>query len=69
MYDQTPVELSSVICATGQFGAGPWLGKAIGKSPGAHCDGSSPADEVVVVFAAFEKNHSPRTWTVVAEGS
>ena len=60
---------SSVICATGQFGAGPWLGKAMGKSPGDHCVGSSPSDDVVVVLAALEKNHSPRTWTVVAEGS
>ena len=69
VYDQTPVALSSVICATGQFGAGPWLGLAIGKSPGCHCDGSSPCDVDVLVSAGFEKNHSPRIWTVVAVGS
>ena len=69
VYDHTPVEGSSVICATGQFGAGPWLGYAIGKSPGVHCDGSSPCDDIVDVFAAFEKNHSPRICTVVADGS
>ena len=69
MYDQTPVDGFSVICATGQFGAGPRFGNAIGKSPGAHCDGSSPRDDVVVVCAAFEKYHSPRICTVVALGS
>jgi hypothetical protein len=31
--------------------------------------GGSPREEVVVVFGALEKNHSPRTWTVVALGS
>ena len=55
--------------ATGQLAAAPLFGLAIGKSPGFHCDGSRPADVVVVVSAALEKNHSPRIRIRVAVGS
>jgi hypothetical protein len=63
------VARSSVICATGQFGAGPWFGWAMGKSPGCHCPGSRPAEVVVVVVDGLEKYHSPRISTLVAAGS
>ena len=58
--DQTPVAGSRVRFMTGQLAEAPLLGNAIGKAPGIHCDGSQPAEEVLVVCAASEKNHSPR---------
>src|SRR3954447_10909802 len=55
--------------ATGQFAAAPAFGLAIGKSPSCQCDGRRPADDVVVVSATPEKNHSPRIRIRVAVGS
>jgi hypothetical protein len=41
----------------------------MGKSPGDHCEGSSPCELVIVVSAGLEKYHSPLICTLVAVGS